>query len=148
MNKIQERRLRKLANHLLELEHDKFDFDSIQSCAIGQLTVLFPRVFKLIETSAVTAGLSWNCQRVRNEKTGFADFTAAQEYFGLDGDETLCLFMPLYRELPWLNGRKLGGTASAKKVANSILKFIEWRKAGNKLEALVAVGVFNLRGEA
>jgi len=128
MNKIQEKRLLKVAKHLEtgKLGHEKFRFCTVNSgpkdargcgtlgCAIGEFPIIFPRVFKFSE--------DW----VRPKKENHPPlYSVVQSWFGITDQEDDHLFYPNKQEPYHFGGKILTDRATRKAVAKNIRAFIK-----------------------
>ena len=130
MNKIQENRLLKLAQHLEtgKLGHKDFDFNRINGgefdergcgtlgCAIGELPIVFPSSWKFV-SNYVT--------RIRSEHIGYFDEETVRLWFGTTIEEDDHLFYPDMQNPKEYGGRVLGSSAKREQVAKNIRAFIE-----------------------
>lgn len=132
MNKIQARRLEKLATHLEsgKLGHKKFDFSTYNNsgtnkcgtagCAIGELPILAPRDWKFD---------SMGFPKLR-DSVSFIITNDVMDYFGLDEQEAHRLFYPIEEVNKELSpeGSVLPPSATRKQVARGIRKFLKEKK--------------------
>jgi len=122
---MNEERLLKLAKHLEsgKLGHKEFDFRIIDrtcgsaGCALGELPFAFPDAWRL-DTLEFSAYLIKD-----SEGDCFED---ACIFFDLSSEEVDTLFIP-GMDAPWLE-RVLYDEATRYDVADSIRKFVEWKK--------------------
>jgi len=148
---VQYKRLEKLANHLLtgKLGHEKFDFAVLNTvkrdrngypigkfndnncgtmgCALGELPIVDPKNWTFERQG------DWRDPYLVKLGKGTGSFKSAEVYFGITDIEADSLFQA-GEESPWLSGKQkidgLSPMAKKETVANSILKFIDWKKAG------------------
>lgn len=149
MNKTEEKRLRRLAEHLLRgrLGHKKFRFDIYHEndstldrkkfcgslgCAIGELPVVWPKLFTFSDAPHLSSHYVLGKTLVDDCGHPFGDVYAAEEFFGVTKYEANYLFIPSEERAPW-NRFLLGDSATKEKVAQGMLNFIEWKKSGGKL---------------
>ncbi len=128
------RRLNKLADFLDKLSAPKFNFENVISaydgfkecgtvcCAVGWMPVVFPRLVKWDKTNI---GIFTVCLK-KDEDIYYFDEVAA-EIFDITRDEALELFSP-GQSRPWIRMSSLGPKATPKQVANSIRRFISWKR--------------------
>lgn len=134
MNKIQVRRLEKLATHLEsgKLGHEKFDFSQYNNsydnkcgtmgCALGELPILFKRDWKFDEIGAPS---------LRNSQSDFPyPRSDAMNYFGISEKEANRLFYPIDEDDVELSpkGSILPPSATRKQVAKGIRKFLKEKR--------------------
>ena len=132
MKHFHKARLKKLADHLIngKLGHKKFDFNDwnrgnreqpaepykcgFAGCAIGECPIVFPLDWKFDEYADPVLRRSW---------LGITD--SAESFFGIDYEAVRHLFMPNCQTPEVYGGKRLGGNATAKRVGENILAFLE-----------------------
>jgi len=133
MNKIQENRLLKLAQHLEtgKLGHKKFDFSIISEgprrrngcgtagCAMGEMPIVFPRAWKFEDPNAYRPIICRMSGINKGLNTGF------REWFGITTIESDHLFLPGHQKPRLFGGRSLDVHAKKSSVAKNMRAFIE-----------------------
>lgn len=128
MNKIQTKRLEKMATHLEtgKLGHENFYFAAINmgemdkkgcgtlGCAIGELPIVFPRSWEF--DSLFVKIKKSNSQSYREDLLS---------WFGLRKLEANHLFYPDVQRVKMFGGKRLYGTATKEQVASNIRAFLK-----------------------
>lgn len=146
MNKVQAKRMLKWADHIEKgkLGHERFDmrwlhrsgaytldgFCGTVGCALGELPVIFPRLFRFVGNG------------VRKIKDDWFVFAALKEHFDITQGEANCLFdrSPTFRnqerkEQQWSDreffpASILSCSNSRESIAGSMHRFVEWKMKG------------------
>lgn len=144
MNKVQARRLLKLADFLTALPKQKFDFAVVAheygkpmiealkagktrcgttACAIGWMPAVFPRQLMWLRGNPLGEERSLHVDFKVNGKGKYSSFEVAESFFGIDGVESRYLFNPRDED----GGREtsLPYDATAKQVARRIRAFVK-----------------------
>lgn len=128
------KRLNKLADFLDTLPNKKFDFDWVVGdydrelqcgsvcCAMGWTPRVFPKLVEWFEHDNNAFDV-----RMKGVSEEGDYIVTAMVLFDISYGEADQLFTP-EEPRPWMGNRALSREASAKTVANSIRKFIEWKK--------------------
>jgi hypothetical protein len=137
MRKVHKNRLLKLAEHLEigKRGHKSFRFSLLTNstgntcgtagCAMGELPVLFPRIWKFTDSVI----------RLKKNTTAFYS-TDVQAFFGLDNSEENHLFYPGLQRPSEYGGRVLGEKARPVSVAKNIRDFVANREAAATKETV------------
>lgn len=128
MNKTQEKRLLKLADFVESVSPKKFDLETIGRrepcgtvcCAVGYMPVVFPRNFKYNQYNNGYGLTHWLV--VESKKNDLSDMSAAEDFFGLNWNESKYLFV----------SESYGSRKGPKTVAKRIRDFVTKKKLESK----------------
>lgn len=147
MKAIYEKRFLKLAEHLEQGRpggHKKFDFSQIHAnhgtpkhcgsagCAMGELPVIYPRLWAFELPSADPEEAKYDFLRVFLKKNGNPRliWEDVAEFFGVGYEDAVDLFDPGRFRWWAKKGVVLSGKATAKQVAKSIRQYVAAVKSG------------------
>jgi len=135
MNKIQIKRLEKLATHLEKgkLGHKTFDFEEVNSgpldikgcgtlgCAIGEMPFVHPNSWHFNRQGDLTKTSNGSCIAIEVEL-----------WYGINHAECAHLFYPYGQQPEIYGGKQLGSDPTRKKVAKNIRAFLKIKTSCNK----------------